>query len=295
MDRREKRKTGIGLRKTMKLHSYLNYQFHRYIMRKRWLLPIPVGLTLGYWAGKTMQALTPYEAASQGNALEGFIWAFGKPEIVYFVISILWFFLIADVGSNQAYNQQVLLRTASRIKWWLGKVIFLLLSTVAYAVVLLGSFFVPVLLKYPLSQSWSPIGLVEQGMYIGYATMNGSPVQAFWNILIFLLIGWFAISLFMLVTQMLTRQTWVGFLGSSILIICSWLGSISGGPIGGEGLESFFLLQNHLEFTPLWVPVRLIPQIYSWIFWAAWILICLGFSYFISKRQNFFADNREED
>lgn len=279
----------------MKIQTYLQYQFCRYILRRRWLLPIPTGLVLGYWASKTMQALMPFNVTSQGNALEAFIWAFGKPEIIYFVISILWFFLIADIGSNRAYDQQVLLRMASRKNWWLGKVFFIFLSTISYAVVLLGSFFLPILPRFSISNNWSPVSLMNKGLSIGYSTMNGTPVEAFWNILIFLLIGWFAIGLLILIIQLLSQRAWLAFLGSSILIICSRLGSISGGPIGGEGLESFFMLQNHLEFTPMWAPVRVIPQIYSWVFWAVWILICLGFSYFICSRQNFYATNREED
>ena len=279
----------------MKIRSYLRYQFSRFILRWRWLLPILTGLVLGHWANNMIHALLPYESVLPGNALEAFIWAFGKPEIVYFVISILWIFLIADISSNPAYTQQIVLRLANRKAWWLGKILFIFSSTLLYAFILIGSFFIPVLPNYPISNTWSPAGLADNGMYIGYATTNGTPLGAFWNILIFLLIGWLAIGLLMLVIQELTRRTWPGFLGSVILIVCSQLGSISGGPVGGDGLESFFMLQNHLEFTPMWVPVRLLPQIYSWIFWGIWILICLVGSYFISQRHNFYAKNREEN
>jgi hypothetical protein len=65
--------------------------------------------------------------------------------------------------------------------------------------------------------------------------------------------------------------------------------------LGGEGLESFFLLQNHLEFTPLWAPVRMIEPIYSWIFWSIWILLCLGASGSIYKHQNIYAIARREE
>jgi hypothetical protein len=280
----------------MKIRAFLKYQYIHYILRRRWMLPIPVGLCLGYWASNVIQATTPLNlASSQGNALEAFIWAFGKPEIVYFVISILWVFLISDVAPENSYGQQVLLRLKSRRYWWLGKVIFVFLSTLSYSFILLASFFIPVLSKYPISKDWSAASLQNYGINLGYAVTNGTPVQAFWGILIFLIIGWFAIGLFILIINLLSQRHWPGFLGGVIVIICSELGLIGGGPIGGSGIDSFFMLQNHLEFTPLWAPVRVIPEIYSWIFWLVWIFVCLAASWIICNRQNFYAINHQED
>ena len=155
------------------------------------------------------------------------------------------------------------------------KISFIFLGTIGYAFLLLASFFLPVLIRFPLSNEWSPASQVNGGINLGYALLNGTPVQAFWNIFIFLLVGWFAIGLFIFVVNLLTQRAWPGYLGGVMLIVCSKLGMIEGGPIGGSGIDSFFLLQNHLEFTPLWAPVRVIPQVYSWIFWSVWILLCL--------------------
>jgi hypothetical protein len=67
------------------------------MLRWRWLLPIPVGLVLGYWAAKLLQAYIPWDSSAPANALEAFIWAFGKPEIVYYVISILYIYLVSGL------------------------------------------------------------------------------------------------------------------------------------------------------------------------------------------------------
>ncbi|HAF63023.1 MAG TPA: hypothetical protein DCK95_11965 [Anaerolineaceae bacterium] len=279
----------------MNIHGFLKYQFNHFILRRRWILPIPVGLCLGYWAQKVIQsAVSSYAPASQGNALEAFIWAFGKPEIVYFVVSVLWIFLISDLTPEGSFGQQIILRLGSRSTWWMGKVLFVLLSTFAYALVLMTSFFIPVLSKYPFSETWSTASLNSSGINLGYSTMNSSPLQAFWNILLFLLIGWFAIGLLVQIINLIFKQRWAGFLSGIIIIICSMLGAIDGGPIGGNGITSFFLLQNHLEFTPLWVPERVIPEIYSWIFWAVWVLVCLVTGFIISRRTNFYAVKQEE-
>ena len=279
----------------MKTITYLKYQFHLYILRWRWLLPVAVGLVLGYWASKLLEATLPWGSPDPANALEAFVWAFGKPEIVYYVISMLWIYLIAEAGLRRGTEEPLLLQLRSRRSWWLGKVGFVLLSTLLYAFLLIASFSIPVLARYPLSSEWSLVGQASGGMYLGYTSIDSTPVQACWNILSFLLIGWFAIGLFMLVINLLFKRAWAGFLAGSLLLVCSKLGSITAGPLGGEGLESFFLLQNHLEFTPLWAPVRIIEPIYSWIFWSIWILLCLGVSWIVYKRQNVYAIARREE
>ncbi|HOJ02014.1 MAG TPA: hypothetical protein PLL88_10390 [Anaerolineaceae bacterium] len=280
----------------MKSRAFLKYQSAHYFLRWRWLLPIPVGLCLGYWAQKVISVLTPpFSSGLQGNALEAFIWAFGKPEIIYFVISILFIFLVSDLLPENSYGQQVLLRLRSRKTWWLGKTIFVFLSTLVYAFLLIGSFFLPVLMKYPISTEWSAAGVSTYGIGLGYSLKNGSPLQAFGSILSFLLIGWFAIGLFIQIVNLISQHRWVGFFSGVLIVICASLGDIKGGPIGGEGIGSFFLLQNHLEFTPLWAPVRVIPEIYSWLFWLIWILACLGSGFMLCKKIDFFLVNHQED
>ncbi|BBB49608.1 hypothetical protein [Pelolinea submarina] len=279
----------------MKIRAYLKYQFHLYMLRWRWLLPIPVGLVLGYWAAKLLQAYLPWDSNAQANALEAFVWAFGKPEIVYYVISILYIYLISGLGLKRFSEQEVLLQLGSRSQWWLGKIIFIFMGTVGYTVLLMAGFFLPVLTQFPLSKEWSPAGQLNGGISLGYATLNGSPTQAFWSILLLLFVGWFAIGLLILIVDLLSQRAWPGYLGGIILIVCSNLGMIEGGPIGGEGISSFFMLQNHLEFTPLWAPTRVIPQVYSWIFWSVWILLCLVTSRIIYKRQNLYAIARREE
>jgi hypothetical protein len=279
----------------MKTQAYIKYQFHLYVLRWRWLLPILVGLVLGYWAGKLLQAFTPWGSPVQANALEAFVWAFGKPEIVYYVISILYIYLVADLGLNRFSTQQVLAQLGSRSKWWLGKIGFIFIETILYTALLLISFFGPVLLQYPISNEWSPASLADNGINLGYALVNGTPQQAFWNILSFLFLGWFAIGLLMLVINLITQRSWPGYLGGVVLIVCGKLGNIRSSAIGGSGIESFFMIQNHLEFTPLWAPTRVIPQFYSWIFWSVWILLCLMASWFVCKRQNLYAVTRREE
>ncbi len=275
----------------MKIFSFLKYQTRRYLLRKRWLLTIPLGLVTGYWAAFIIKN----GPLPVGNALEAFIWAFGKPEIVYFLFSMLWIFLISDLALESPNDSFVLLRMGVRNSWWLGKILFVLESTLVFVLLLFAGFSIPVLSKYPLSNAWSPAALADYGISLGYSIINGLPVQAFLHTMLLLFTGWFAIGLCILVINLISQRNWPGFLAGAVLIVCSKLGSISGGPIGGSGIESFFLLQNHLEFTPLWAPMRVIPESYSWLFWFGWIFICIVLTWVIYRKRNFYAINHQEE
>lgn len=288
----------------MRFITFLQYQCSFYWRRWRWLIPIPIGLLLEYWACYVLRVLNPQSPVNGlpatgvptvvpgGNALEAFLWAFGKPEIVYFVITAIYVYLVSDYLPATAYEQWVLMRLGSRSNWWVAKVCLVFLSTGLYAVLLFGSFFLVVLPQYPFSTEWSPSGLNNFGIGLGYAIKNGEPVQGALLTGAFLVLGWFAIGLLVLTLNQLTRRSWAGFLGGALIIILAELGSISGGPIGGQGWLSYLLIQNHLEYTPLWAPVRIIPESASWIFWAIWILLCCVIGLVSSKRVDLFTVER---
>jgi hypothetical protein len=277
----------------MRFFPFLNYQISRYLKRWRWLLPIPAGLLLGYWASAVIRVLSAASGADQsvlnGNALEAFLWAFGKPEIVYFVVSALFLYLVSDFLPGPAFEQNLLVRLGSRGQRWFAKVSLLFLSTWLYALLLFGSFFLVVLPSYPFSAEWSPAGLNNFGMGLGYVLKNGSPVQGALSIAAFLLVGWFAIGLLVLTVNQLTGRSWAGFLCGAMILVTADLGPVLGGPIGGQGWQSFFMIQNHLEYTPLWAPTRIIPEAASWIFWAVWIVLCGLIAWFTSKRADILA------
>lgn len=278
----------------MQFMTFLRYQCSLYWRRWRWIIPIPVGLLLGYWACQVVRVLSqqPPTAEISGNALEAFIWAFGKPEIVYFVATVLFIYLVSDFLPANAYEQSIILRLGSRSRWWNAKVCLVFLSTGMYALLLFGSFFLAVLPQFPISSAWSPAGLNNFGMGLGYSLKNGGPVQATLSISALFLIGWFALGLLVLTVNQLTRRSWTGFFSGALIVVTAKLGSISGGPIGGEGWLSYLLIQNHLEYTPLWSPVRLIPASSSWIFWTLWIVVCCLAGWVSSKNNDFFSTEK---
>ncbi len=279
------------------MKTFLQSQCAFYWRRLRWLLPIPVGLLLGYWAGKVLEVLnwqaqlygeTTAESIG-GNALEAFIWAFGKPEIIYFVATALLIYLVSDFLPAGAYEQSILLRLGSRMQWWTAKVCLVVLSVLLYAALLFGSFFLAVLPKYPFSAEWSGAGLNNFGIGLGYSLKNGTPLQGALWIAIFLLLGWFALGLLMLTINQLTRRGWPGFICAALIVVSANLGSLGGGAVGGQGWERYFLIQNHLEYTPLWAPTRVIPEAVSLLFWLVWIVLCLVIGWRSAKRADFLA------
>ena len=277
----------------MQFITFLKYQCALYLRRWRWLIPIPMGLLLGYWGSNVVRALNPLPltdaAALDGNALEAFIWAFGKPEVVYFVATALFIYLVSDYLPETAYEQSVLMRLGSRTNWWFAKVSLVFLSALLFAVILFGSFFVMVLPQYPISAEWSPSGLFNGGLGLGYSVINGGPVQGALSTGALLVLGWFAIGLLVLTVNQLFRRSWAGFMVGAMLIVVAKLGSLFGGPIGGEGWVSYIMIQNHLEYSPLWSPVRSVPFSATWIFWSVWILLCCLIGWMSSKRGDILA------
>ncbi len=283
----------------MQFITFLKYQCALYLRRWRWLIPLPMGLLLGYWASNIIRALNPQPltgasstVALDGNALEAFLWAFGKPDVVYFVATTLFIYLVSDYLPETTYEQYILMRLGSRTNWWIAKVSLVFLSTLLFAVLLFGSFFVMVLPHYPFSTEWSPSGLYNSGLGLGYAIKNGGPVQGALSISALLIMGWFAFGLLILTINQLSRKSWARFMAGALLIVVAKLGSVFGGPIGGQGWVSYVLIQNHLEYTPLWAPVRLIPMSISWIFWIVWILLCCLIGWISSRQSDILAIER---
>jgi hypothetical protein len=276
--------------------DFMKFQCSVYFRRWRWLLPVGMGVLLGYWAIQVVRVLNPQQEAISpvangvtGNALEAFLWAFGKPEIVYFVVTTVFIYLVSDYLPATTYEQWLISRLGSRRDWWFAKVLLVMLSTFLYAVLVFGSFFLVVLPQFPFSSNWSPAALNDFGMGLGYALKNGGPVQGALSISGFLLLGWFAIGLFILSLNQIFQKNWAGFLGGALIVILADLGDISGGPIGGQGWISYLLIQNHLEYTPLWAPVRTIPVMSSIIFWLVWIFISGAVGWFYSKQTDILA------
>jgi hypothetical protein len=274
----------------MRFYNFLFYQCSFYWRRWRWWLPLLLGLLLGYWAGNVLNVLSsPVATKVTGNALEGFIWAFGKPEIVYFAATALYIYLVADFLPINAYEQWLLLRLGSRGQGWNAKMILVFLSTCLYVLLLFTGFFLAVLPLYPFSPDWSPAGLNNFGLGLGFAIKNNNPLHVASLTAGFLFLGWFAIGLFILAVVQLTHRSWAGFLCGAIVVVLAVLGSIAGGPIGGQGWVSYLLIQNHLEYTPLWSPVRVVSEWVSLVFWIVWILPCGIVGWFSSRKSDIFA------
>ncbi|MCE1255321.1 MAG: hypothetical protein LWX83_17455, partial [Anaerolineae bacterium] len=135
----------------------------------------------------------------------------------------------------------------------------------------------------------SPSTQIDFGMGLGFAIKNGSPLQSALSIALFLVLGWTAIGLLILSVNQITQNNKTGLLAGALVILLAVLGSIFGGPIGGQGWESYFLIQNHLEYTPLWAPVRVISESASWIFWLVWIFLCVSVGWISARRSDFLA------
>ena len=281
----------------MKTSAYLLLDFRRFFLRRRWLLPVFTGLILGYGASDAIKMLSglpsaatgvEYAGIRQGNALEAFLWAFGKPEIVYFVATVLFIYLISDLLPDDLFGRMALFRLQSRRQGWIAKTALVLFFTLVYCLLLFGAFFLVAGAQLPFSGDWSQVGLDNFGMNLGFSLKNGSLLHGSLVIALLLFLGWFAAVMLALTINQISQKYWPGFLSGALFAVLANLGSIFGGAINQKGLIAYFLLYNHLEYTPLWSPQREMPLVVSIIFWLIWILTCFVAGMFASRRQNFY-------
>ena len=117
----------------MRFLSFVKFQMRRQILRKRWLLPIPLLLFLAY---RSLNYLTkPGLAGSMQpvNAWDMLFLVFGNRFQYLFRTGsccIFTSYVICCLKSN--LGQLVLLRLRSRKAWWAGKTLTLLLLTLVY-------------------------------------------------------------------------------------------------------------------------------------------------------------------
>ena len=106
----------------MSFLSFLGYQLHWQLLRKRWLLPIPLVMFLAYrginYLTRSGDFLPEMLAVNVWDLL--FV-TFGNKFNVYFVFALLFLYLVSDLLPETNLGQLVLFRLKSRKAWWLGK------------------------------------------------------------------------------------------------------------------------------------------------------------------------------
>ncbi len=270
---------------------HLQFQIRYYIIRKRWLLPIPVLLFLVYRSYNALQfqsAEVLYGLAL--NAWDLLFIVIGNQFNVYFVIALLYLYLVCDLLPEPALGQHMLLRLNSRRKWWLSKVTTLLIATLVY--VLGSALFLAVLasLVFPWQSGYSPMATdrpeqVNLPMDFFRVVQPPAPIVMLAIKLALLLLGLLCLGLLMMVVTQLTQRYFLGLAVGCLFLFGSYYGLFISGPPSW----TVILPSVHLTYTTL-IPMRTIPLVYSLLYWVVWIAGLTLLGHRLSLKQDHLAN-----
>ncbi|WP_322507014.1 hypothetical protein [Anaerolinea sp.] len=280
----------------MRFLHFLSFQLRLYLLRKRWLLPLPLIAFIAYRSANAVLALSQGGFGSaQPNAWDLLFVALGNYTNVYLAIGLLYIYLVCDLLPEPSLGQMLLFRLGSRRQWWWGKVLTLLMATLIYLLgitallALISSAILPWEPGYSTAAQRMP-ETVNLPMDFFRKVQPGPPLLHLTQELILLALGLFFIGLVMMVIIQVSRRYFVGLLTGFLLLT--------------GGLMSLFLngspsLWNytpgaHLTYISLY-PLRMIPIAYSILYWMAGITMAFIAGTIISRRQNHLAAREQEE
>jgi hypothetical protein len=117
----------------MRFLHFLTFQLRLYLVRKRWLLPLPLIAFIAYRSAHAVLALSQGSfGPARPNAWDLLFIALGNYTNIYLAIGLLYIFLVCDLLPEPSLGQMLLFRLGSRRQWWWGKTLTLLLATLVY-------------------------------------------------------------------------------------------------------------------------------------------------------------------
>ena len=272
----------------MSFLSFISYQLHWQLLRKRWLLPIPLLMFLAYRGINYLTQNNIYTSEIQGvNAWDLLLVTFGNKFNVYFVFGLLFLYLVSDLLPETDIGQLILFRLKSRTAWWLGKTLTLLILTIVFVLGSAGLMagFASLALPWEAGYSQQAIDSPDSvNLPMSYYTTEplAPPFVFLFPELALLALGLFVFGLLVLVINQVTRRYYFGLLAGAVILFASYMGIfLSGPPSWAKWLPGY-----HLTYMTL-IPVRTIPLWYSFVYWVAWILLFWLIGFCISRRQDY--------
>ena len=272
----------------MSFLSFVGYQLRWQLLRKRWLLPIPLLTFLAYrginyltTAGTLPSMMSPV------NAWDLLLVTFGNNFNVYFVFGLLFLYLVSDLLPETNLGQLVLFRLKSRTAWWTGKTLTLLVLTLVFVLGSAGLLAGLASLALPWEAGYSEQATLRPdsvNLPAGYYTAGplAPPFVFLSQELVLLALGLFAFGLLMLVVNQVTGRYYYGLLAGGLVLFGSYQGiSLSGPPSWAKWLPGY-----HLTYMTF-IPMRTIPLWHSFVYWGVWILAFWLVGFFISRRQDY--------
>ncbi len=243
---------------------------------------------LGWMRLQLPQVFASEVGGAPPNTWDLYFRTIGDPWAMALVTANLFLFLFSNLQPQSAFGQLSIKRLGSRRSSWFAHIGFLLLSAIAYSLVL---FFVihltGRLLGLPFSSQWSVMReSFEHINLVGYLTDPPNHALAFATVFGMSTLGFFCLSLLILLINTLSQRKLIGYLLVEILLISSL-------PLASLTLS----LPKFFQFVPI---IRnLVMRFYPFVFrnldqtftsihtWLIWLLILLPLTFLVYQKQDY--------
>ncbi|MGB4594362.1 MAG: hypothetical protein WBI14_00460 [Anaerolineaceae bacterium] len=274
--------------------SYTGQQIRWQLMRKRWYLPVFLGLLLAMRAAMILQGGPNVVVLKPANAWDVLFSVFGNTFIIHFAIATAYLYLIGDLLPEPPYGQLILFRLRSRRFWWRSKIITLFCLTLVFITLLTASIFLVGVLTHGWSTSYSE--LAHQNWYITGLPANLfkdgnpyiNPAELFAQTIFLLFPALFTSGLVVLIVDQLTSKSFWGLIAGFAFIFVSFIGNIlSGSPDWVKWLPS-----QHFAYIG-GMPVRNLSVLWSYTYWIILIGVLVAIGYIRAVKQDIFSNSNE--
>jgi len=243
---------------------------------------------LGWMRLQLPQVFASEVGGAPPNTWDLYFRTIGDPWAMALVTANLFLLLVSNLQPQSAFGQLSIKRLGSRRSSWFAHIGFLLLSAIAYSLVL---FFVihltGRLLGLPFSSQWSVMReSFEHINLVGYLTDPPNHALAFATVFGMSTLGFFCLSLLILLINTLSQRKLIGYLLVEILLISSL-------PLASLTLS----LPKFFQFVPI---IRnLVMRFYPFVFrnldqtftsihtWLIWLLILLPLTFLVYQKQDY--------
>jgi len=243
---------------------------------------------LGWMKLQLPQVFASEIVGAPPNTWDLYFRTIGDPWAMALVTANLFLFMVSKLQPQTAFGQLSIKRLGSRRNSWLAHIGFLLLCAIGYSLLL---FFVihltGRLLGLPFSTQWSVMrDSFEHINLVGYLTDPPNHALAFATVFGMSALGFFCLSLLILLINTLSQRRLIGYLLVEILLISSLpLASLT------LSLPKFFqyipIIRNLvMRFYPF--VFRNLDQTFTSIYtWLIWLLILLPLTFFAYQKQDY--------
>ncbi len=275
---------------------FLSFQLRWYLLRRRWLLALPLLAFITYRSANAVLALSrgPFGVA-QPNAWDLLFIVLGNTTNIYLAIGLLYLYLVCDLLPEPNLGQMMLFRLGSRRAWWLGKLATLIVATLTYilGITVLLALIATLILPWDAGYSTAARQLPESvnlPMDFFHKLQPGPPLAHLAQEILLVILGLAFIGLVMMIVTQLTRRYFLGLLAGFLLLAGSFMTMFLNGPPGWW----VYTMGAHLTYIGLF-PLRTIPVVYSILYWLAGISLAAAAGFAISRRQDHLAIQEQEE